>query len=122
DDDSYYEVNSTASGTRTSSWYGRFPGVSNALKSLKLTYKGKASATCTQTVALYRWTTASWVSLDSRSVGTTEVLVDKSPTGTLGDYVSGTSGDGEVRARVRCTRTSVFYSRGDLMRLTHDRP
>ena len=123
DDDAYYEVNSTTSGTRASSWYGRIPGVSNALKSLKLTYKGKSSAACTQTLALWRWTTSSWVSLDSRSIGTTEVQVDKTPTGTLADYVSGASGDGEVRARVRCTRTSsAFYKRGDLMQVTHERP
>ena len=96
--------------------------MSNALKSLNLRYKGKASATCTQTVALYRWTTSSWVSLDARSVGTTEVLVDKIPTGTLGHYVSGASGDGDIRARVRCTKSSSFYARGDLLRITYDRP
>jgi len=120
DDDSYYEVNSTSGGT--SSWYGRYTGVSNALKSLKVTYKGKASATCNQTLALWRWTTSSWVSLDTRSVGTSELLVEKSPTGPLADYVSGSSGDGEVRARVRCSRSSSFYNRGDLQRITYQRP
>jgi subtilisin len=122
DDDVFYEVNSTSSGTRTASWYGRFSGVSNALKSLRLTYKGKSSASCNQTVAIWRWTTSSWVSLDSRTVGTTEALIDKSPSGTLADYVSGSSGDGELRARVRCTRSSGFFTRGDLMRITYDRP
>jgi hypothetical protein len=123
DDDSYYEVNSTTSGTTTSSWYGRIPGVSNALRSLKLTYRGRSSATCTHTLALYRWTTGGWVSVDSRSVGTTEIQVDKAPTGTLADFVSGTSGVGEVRARVRCVRSSgAFYTRGDLMRVVFEAP
>ena len=40
-------------GTPTSSWYGRFSGVSNSLKTLKVTYKGKSSATCTQSLSLW---------------------------------------------------------------------
>lgn len=83
DDNSYYNVNSTTSGTRATAWYGRFAAVPNALKSLKLTYKGKNSRSCTQTLALWRWTTSSWVGLDSRTVGTTEVQIEKTPTGTL---------------------------------------
>lgn len=123
DDNSYYNVNSTTSGTRATAWYGRFAAVPNALKSLKLTYKGKNSRSCTQTLALWRWTTSSWVGLDSRTVGTTEVQIEKTPTGTLADYVSGSSGDGEVRARVRCTRSSSgFYSSGDLMKVLFERP
>ncbi|HEV2773818.1 MAG TPA: hypothetical protein VGV57_13505 [Thermoleophilaceae bacterium] len=52
-------------------------------------------------------------------MGTTEALIDKSPSGTLTDYVSP---NGELRARVRCTRSSGFYSRGDLLRISYDRP
>jgi serine protease AprX len=125
DDNSYYEVNSTTSGTsRVSSWYGSFPGVSNGLTSLKITYKGKNSATCTQTVSAWRWTTSSWVQLDSRSVGTGEVAIaDLTPSGTLADYVSGTTGDGEVRVRVRCTRSFFsFYASGDLLQIVYQRP
>ncbi len=123
DDGVYYEVNSTASSTYTSSWYGRFTAVPNGLVSLKASYSGKNSRTCSQTIAIWRWTTNSWVQLDSRSVGTTEVLVDKAVTGTLADYVSGSSGDGEVRVRVRCTLSSYsFYSSGDTLRITYGRP
>jgi hypothetical protein len=123
DDNSYYNVNSTPNGTRTSSWYGSFAGVSKALRSLKLTYRGKNSATCTQTLALWRWTTSSWVTLDSRSVGSTEVQVEGTPTESLANYVNGSAGDGELRARVRCTRSSSgFYSSGDLLRLDYKRP
>ncbi|HEV3379275.1 MAG TPA: S8 family serine peptidase [Thermoleophilaceae bacterium] len=120
DDDSYYEVNSTTSGTRTASWYGRVAGVSNDLASLRLTYKGRNSRTCSQTVWIWNWSTNAWALLDSRSVGTSEVLVDGLLGGTLADYVSGTSGDGEVRVRVRCTHgSSSFYARADLLRLTY---
>jgi hypothetical protein len=121
DDNSYYEVNSTTSGTRVSSWYGVFTGVPNVLSNLKITYKGTNSQSCTQTVSIRRWTTSSWVQLDSRNVGTTEVLItDLVPSGTLADYVSGT---GELRVRVRCTRSSPsFFSSGDLMRIDYELP
>lgn len=123
DDNSVFAVNSTPTGTRVSSWYGRFTSVDNALRGLTLTYRGNNSAQCTQTVAAYRWTTRTWVTLDSRAVGATEVQVNKTPAGALADYVSGSTGAGEVRLRVRCTRTaSAFNARGDLMRVVYTRP
>jgi serine protease AprX len=124
DDGSYYEVNSTTSGTRTSSWYGSFSGISNELRNLKVDYSGRNSRTCTQTVAIWRWTDSQWVQLDSRSVGTSEIkIANLAPGGTLGDYVSGEAGDGELRVRVRCTRSSgSFYARGDMMRVAFERP
>jgi Bacterial Ig-like domain/PA domain len=123
-DNSYFEVSSTTSGTRRTSWYGAFPGVSNSLSSLRITYSGKNSRTCTQTVSVWRWTTGTWVQLDSRSVGATEVLIaDRTPSGTLADYVSGASGDGEIRVRVRCTSSfSSFSASGDLLQIVFQRP
>jgi hypothetical protein len=122
DENAYYTVNSNTSSTRTAAWYGRVSGVSNALRSLEVTYKGANSRTCSQTVSVWNWATGAWVQLDSRSVGTTEVLVVRQAGGTLADLVSGTTGDGEVRVRVRCTTTAgSFYSAGDLLRVTHTR-
>jgi subtilisin family serine protease len=122
DDNVFYEIASTTTGTRTSSWYGRVTGVANSLTSLGVSYRGKSSATCSQTVLVFRWTTATWVQLDLRSVGPTEVQVDRPVTGTLADYVSGTTGDGEVRVRVRCTSTTTaFVTSGDMLRVTHTR-
>ena len=117
DDNSFYEVNSTTSGTRTSSWYGSFTGVPSTLANLRVTYRGKNSRSCTQTVAIWNWTTSAWVQLDSRAVGTAEVTIaDLAPTGTLGNYRSGT---GEVRVRVRSTPTANanFFSSGELMQI-----
>ncbi len=124
DDNSYFALNSTTSGTRTSSWYGRFTRISNELRTLNVTFRGKSSAQCSHTLAIWSWTARRWVSLDSRAVGTTEVHLDKAPTGTLAAaYVSGTSGDGELRVRARCTRTaSTFYTSGDLLRVVYERP
>ena len=68
-----------------------------------------------QTVSIWRWTTSTWLVLVTQNVGTTEVqhsaLV---PTGALADYVSGTTGNGDVRVRIRCTATQNFTSRGEL--------
>ena len=124
DNNSFYQVNSTTAGTRTTSWYGRFTGVTNALSNLRVTYKGKNSRSCTQTVAIWRFSDSTWVQLDSRSVGTSEVnIANLAPGGTLATYVSGTNGGGELRVRVRCTRASPsFYSSGDYMRITYQRP
>jgi polysaccharide biosynthesis protein PslG len=121
DDNSYYEVNSTTSGTRVTSWYGRFTAVPNSLRALRVAYGGRNSATCTQSISIWRWTTSSWVQLDSRSVGTTEALVELAPPGAPADYVSGTSGEGELRVRVRCTRSASFVARADLLRIGYDR-
>jgi Calcineurin-like phosphoesterase len=123
DDNSYYEVNSTTFGTRTASAYARFSGVSNSLSNLQISFKGKNSQSCTQTIAVWRWTTNTWVQLDSRSVGTTEVAIaNLAPSGAMADFVSGTSGNGELRVRVQCTRSSSFFSSWDQMQISYVRP
>jgi hypothetical protein len=117
-DSAYFRTNSTTplSGTRTSSWYGRMTGVPTALSSLKVTYSGFNSRACTQVLQVYRWTTSSWVQIDSRSVSTTQVLIaDLSPTGAAANYVSA---GGEVRVRVRCTTSASFNTAGNLMQIT----
>jgi hypothetical protein len=120
DDDAYYVVGSTTKATRTATWYGSFTGVDNGTTTLAATYTGKTSLTCTQTIAMWRWTDSTWVQLDSRSIGTTEVEVaNLTPPGTLADFVSGTAGAGEVRVRISCsTGTAAFSLSGDLMQLS----
>jgi hypothetical protein len=120
DDNSYLVVRSTRTATKTATWYGTFQGVDNAVSSLDATYKGKSSFTCTQLVSIFRWTDSSWVQLDSRSVGTTEIeIAGLSPSGTPADFVSNTSGTGDVRIRVSCsTASGAFNLSGDLMKLS----
>jgi hypothetical protein len=75
-------------------------------------------------VDVFRWTDSTWVPLSQLSVGTTEVnLADLAPSGAVSDYVSGTSGLGEVRVRVGCTRSSSsFYASADLLRIAYELP
>jgi hypothetical protein len=121
DDNNYLKVNSSTAGTRTTSWIGRFAGVPNDLRDLRVTYKGKNSQICSQTVAIWRWTTSTWVQLDSRPVGATEVAIrDLMPPKPAASFVSNTTGPGDVRVRVRCQNSGVnFAARGDLLNLDY---
>lgn len=119
-----YQVGSTTSGTRVADWYARVGGVSNALTSLRVSYRGKSSATCTQELFVRNQSTGAWVRLHSRSVGTSEVSVAVTPTGVLADYVSGATGDGVVDIRARCSRGDglSFYVSGDAVSVTSTTP
>lgn len=105
---------------RAVSWYGRLAST-NALTSLSIRYIGSASATCAQTVSLYNWSTYTWTTLATQTVGTTPVTITANASGTLAAYVSGTTGNGEVRVRIRCSRTdsAPFYTRADLLSITY---
>jgi hypothetical protein len=118
-DTAYFRTNSTTPllSTRTSSWYGRMTSVPTALTSLKVTYAGFNSRSCTQVLQVYRWTTSSWVQIDSRTVSTTQVTIsDLTPSGAAASYVSPA---GEVRVRVLTTSSASFNTAGDLMRITY---
>jgi hypothetical protein len=121
DDNNYFEVNSTTSGTRTTSWSALFTGVSSNLSNLNITYRGKNSRNNDQTIAIWRWTTSTWVLLDSRKVSSTEIGITVSPPGTLADYVSST---GELMVQVNSTGNAPqnFFTSGDLMTVTYDIP
>ena len=121
DDAALCQVNSTTRNTRTTSWYGRFSGVPSTLQNLRITYKGANSLTCTQAIAIYDWSTRAWQTLDSRSVGSTEVLIaDLAPAGTLSNLRSST---GELRVRVECRRSSSnFFASANLLRIAYDQP
>jgi subtilisin family serine protease len=120
-DSNYLQINSTTSGTRATDWYGSFSGVPSTLTDLKVTYRGRNSASCTQAVSIYRWTgTPGWVTLSSRSVGTTEVtLADLLPPGGAAQYVS--SG-GELRVRIRCTRSANFIAQANQLKIAYTNP
>jgi hypothetical protein len=119
-DGSAFQVNSSSG---TTSWYGRIYSVPNALRNLKVTYTGWNSTTCSQTVSIWNWSTGLWVGLDSRSVGTTAITITAAPGGTLADYVSNSTGNGDVAVRIRCSQSyASFYASGDLLKIVYDTP
>jgi hypothetical protein len=117
-------VVATANATRLTSWYGRVSGVSNALTSLTVTYRGSHSAACTQTLYLWHWSTGYWVRFSSAEAGPAESEIAFTVTSALDDYVSGTAGDGDVAVRVHCARSNAvaFTTSADLMRVTYSKP
>jgi hypothetical protein len=123
DDDSYLRVDSARTGrrTRTTAWIGRFTGVPNDLQDLRVNYVGSNSRVCSQVIAIRNWTTGKWIRLDTREVGKTDVVIpDLIPPGAEADFVSNTTGLGDVRIRVRCQRNDGnFVARGDLLRLDY---
>jgi hypothetical protein len=122
DDGDAYQVASNPA-SQTASWYGSFNGVTNSLRGLTVQYSGSAVPGCTQTVSVYRFSDGTWVTLDSRSVdGGGADLAGLAPTGTLADYVSGASGDGELRVRVGCSSVVPFVDSGELLRIHFLRP
>jgi hypothetical protein len=124
DDNNYLRVKSTTAGTRTAAWLGRFDEVSNDLSDLRVSYKGSNSQVCAQTIETWRRTSSTWVRLNSRNVGTTEVAINNlMPPGAAANFVSNTSGNGIARLRVRCQKRGVnFTTRGDLLRLDYTLP
>jgi hypothetical protein len=88
---------------------------------LKITYEGRNSRSCTQTLSAWRWSDSTWQQFDSRAVTTADVTISEAtPPGAASGYISAT---GELRVRVRCTGpTANFFSRGDLMRIVYQRP
>jgi serine protease AprX len=121
-DSDYFRIYSSSTNPTTSSWYASFTGVTNGLLDLAITYEGKSSKSCQQTVSVWNWATAAWEKLDSRSVLGSRTLTGLRPSGALSSYVSGDTGDGEVRVQARCARTSgTFTHSTDVLRISYDR-
>jgi hypothetical protein len=136
DDALYYGVKSTATAippapnAYRADWYAGFSGVATGATTLKVSYKGKCSvADCTQVVYIWNWRTKVWASLDSRTVGTTDVAINDlavaaSPTaGKWSDYVGTGPQIGQVQVRVHDSRTAgIFNASGNFMKLVYDAP
>lgn len=118
DENTFYEVNSTTTGSRSVSWYATFTGIPKSVASLSVSYVGKESRSCTETLSLMNFLSNSWVQIYSGTVSTGEVLRANIPApGVAADFVSGT---GEVRVRTRCTGpTANFFSSADLMSVSY---
>jgi uncharacterized protein YkwD len=119
-DGAAYQVSSQSGRT---SWYGMISSVPNSLTSLSATYNGSNSLSCSQLVAIWNWTAGAWRVLDSRSVGSAAATITAPVSGTLADYVSNSTGNGNVAVLVQCTRPDVtpFFASGDLLKIVYGR-
>lgn len=118
--ESYYQVNSTTSGTpRVTDWYasvtiGEAPA---SVVQLTTVYNGDYSRNnTTQTLFLFNWSTNTWTQIDSRLAGEADVTI----TNIQASPANFISPSGEVRLRVRGSRSSnqSFIGRGDFVRFT----
>ncbi|MBA2460357.1 MAG: hypothetical protein H0V45_01100 [Actinobacteria bacterium] len=101
-------------------WWGRITGVPNTLASLAVTYRGFSSTACTQALSLFNWSTGVWSPLDSRALGTSETETAVTVGGVLADFVSGTTGSGDVAVRVGCTTHSTpFTMSSELLKIAY---
>ncbi len=135
-DASYYRVNSTTSGTRTTDWYGQFSGVVAGSKNLKATYQGRncgtgsgcpaiAAPSPSTTLSLWNWTTSAWVQVAGPTlVGNVDVTMASAVIASPASYIGTGSSKGQVRIRVRTTRSGSpnFVTGGNLMKLVYDAP
>ncbi len=111
-DASYLRINSVKVGSaRQVDWYSSVTIAEPRTSVTKLTinFDSHLSASLTQVLYLYNFTTSAWVQIDSRTVGATDVLVSWNTTSPL-NYISAT---GEMRVRQFVTRTSNFSSYAD---------
>ncbi len=119
-DGSYYALRS--SFFSAPSWYGTFSVAPNA-SDLKVTYSGKSSRSCSLSLAVYRWTTGTWVPAGSSvTLGTSPVtLSDAAPSSTI--PAAELQSSGQVRVRASCSSIvfslSSFTLSSDLLRLSY---
>ena len=113
----YYVVNSTKSGTRSTDWFAstKISQVPSSVSKLTINYDGKNSASKSQVLYLYNWTTAMWVQIDARTVSTTDVLI----TNVQNSPMNFISTSGEIRLRVFSSGgTKNYTASGDWMSIS----
>ena len=117
-DNVYLSVASKTTKPRISQWWAAFSNVPTSAATLSISIETNATASCTQVVEIRDWTTSSWVSLDSRTVGSTDMVVGGLvPPGSASDYIASS---GEVDVRVSCTSaTDTFTLNTDRLALTY---
>jgi hypothetical protein len=123
-DANYYQVNSTTTSPFRTDWYGGFAGVPAGSANLVVTYTGKNSvAGVNQTLAIWNWTTSSWVTLRTDPVGTSDVTVSSAPIANPAAYIGKGTAGGQMRIQVVSSRTGgSFFTSGNLMKATYDAP
>jgi hypothetical protein len=97
--------------------YARVAEPSALLRKLTVTYNGGVSSSAASlSVAVYRWTTGTWTTFyGPRTPGTTGDVTSTWTTSTPAEFVSAT---GEVRVKVKATRSLSLRTATDLVRFS----
>ncbi len=117
-DGSYFVISSAGSGNqRIADWYGStvITETPSSISKLSITFDSKYSKqNTTQILYLYNWSTPAWTQMDSRSVGTADVLV----TVNQNQPANFISSSGEIRLRVFINESNGRNCSADFMRFT----
>lgn len=118
-DNSYYQLNAAGG---IASFSAHFAGVPNSIRSLRVMYAGSGSPVCNQTLSIWNATSGTWTTVDSRWVTSGEISINAAAGGTLADYVTGTTGTGDVSVRVNCTYPAAlaFFTSSDLLAIVYE--
>jgi hypothetical protein len=111
----YFTLNSVTSGTRKTDWYGTVTinQPPSSVNKITINYDGKYSISRTQVLYLYNFVSSSWTQIDSRSVSTSDVSINKVQSTNVANFISST---GEIRLRVYANGgNNNFVCSGDWM-------
>jgi hypothetical protein len=118
-------VTLVTAGPSATDWYAGFTGIAEGGTNLKITYKGKNSVSCNQSLYLWKWALAgSWVQVSApAAVGTTDVTVTVPTIADPTQYIGTGTYRGQLRLRVLCNGpTTSWVSSGNLIKLVYDAP
>jgi serine protease AprX len=114
-DDLYYRATSARNGKKQwTDYYGEFSVTATGALKLYLSFEGHYSRNVSQTLYVYNFDTASWVQLESKTVGTSDSTSTYATGGSPDPFISS---DGKVRLRVAATAQNSFTSYGDRLRV-----
>jgi hypothetical protein len=118
-DGSFFQVASTTGKSPQAAWYGSVVGLPGDVTQLQIDYSGLNSSPCSQKISIWNWSTSKWSTLDTETVGTTEVDIDDLvPSGDVSKYVN----QGQVNVEVTNSCTPAFTTSADLLSVTYSEP
>jgi hypothetical protein len=105
DDRSYFQVQSESigGGRQRATWYGVFANAPSTLTDLDVTYIGRASRPCTQTISLFRPSDSQWVPFGSPQTKVNRETTTSFTVATPSAYVQS---NGQLWGQIDCAASS----------------
>jgi hypothetical protein len=113
-------VNGTSTQPRETQWRAQFTNVPATLTNLRFNVRDKCSGLSTRTIEIFDVVSGTWVVLDQRSLGGSEIALVLTPPGSASRYVDAS---GVLSVRLRTVRSgSLQRHRTDLLQAQYDVP